>query len=344
MNKWAIGFILCFVFLSIHFVYAQKNDLGSAALVIESNFIKIKQTSGFSDLQTEKRVTEHTNFRMASVSKQFTAACIIILKNSGKLNYDDPLSKFFPDFKTGNKVTIKHLLTHSSGLIDYENLIPESQKEQISDADVLNWVGKVDSLFFEPGTNFRYSNGGFCILSKIVEKVSGQTFSEFMAENIFKPLKMNNSYLFEKGSSMPNRAMGYAKNESGEIIFSDQSITSATKGDGCIYTNLVDYLKWLSALTEKQLFDIQKEMQEVNFSIPSQAGLSYGLGWFNILGKELYHTGSTCGFSNVVWLTLDGKNAVVYFSNLADNHAQAYPYFTTFKPLFNLEKVLRLTN
>ncbi|MBK9509907.1 MAG: serine hydrolase [Cytophagaceae bacterium] len=113
---------------------------------------------------------------MASVSKQFTAACIIILKNRGKLNYDDPLSKFFPDFKMGNKVTIKHLLTHSSGLIDYENLIPENQKEQISDADVLNWVGKVDSLFFEPGTNFRYSNGGFCILSKLWRKFRGKHF------------------------------------------------------------------------------------------------------------------------------------------------------------------------
>lgn len=333
------------ILISVMFmVQAQGKFPGSAVLTIKNGKNFEESFSGYLDVKKNLKINKNTNFRMASVSKQFTAACIIILKNQGKLNYNDFLTKFFPDFKTGNKVTIKHLLTHSSGLIDYENLIPENQKEQISDADVLDWVGKVDSLYFEPGTNFRYSNGGFCILSKIVEKVSGQTFSEFVVENIFKPLKMTNSYLFEKESTMPNRAMGYAKNESGEIIFSDQSITSATKGDGCVYTNLTDYQKWISSLTQKRLFDLEKELKEVNFPIASQAGLSYGLGWFNISGKELYHTGSTCGFSNVVWLTLDGKNAVVYFSNLADNHAQAYPFFGRFKPLFNLEKVLRLTN
>jgi CubicO group peptidase (beta-lactamase class C family) len=332
------------LFLTFFSVNAQRYNPGFAVLTQKNQTIFKKFFSGSPDFEKNQKINENTNFRMASVSKQFTAACIIILKNRGKLNYDDVLTNFFSEFKTGNKITIKHLLTHSSGLIDYENLIPDNQKDQISDAEVLDWVGKVDSLYFEPGSQFRYSNGGFCILSKIVEKVSGQSFSAFMVENIFKPLKMDNSYLFEKGSLMPNRAMGYAKNDTGEIIFSDQSITSATKGDGCVYTNLVDYQKWLSALTQRQLFDIQKELIEVNFPIPSQEGLFYGLGWFNISGKELYHTGSTCGFSNVVWQTIDGKNAVVFFSNLADNHAEAYPFFKSFKPSFKPEKVLHLTN
>lgn len=288
-------------------------------------------------------VSIHTNFRMASVSKQFTAACIILLENREKLSYEDPLSTFFPEFRTGGSIRLKHLLTHTSGLQDYESLIPADQAEQVADADVLKWLAGVDSTYFPPGSRYRYSNSGFCILAQVVEKVSGLPYAEFVKKNILDPLEMNNSFVYEAGKPMPGRALGYAL-RNGRVTESDQSITSATKGDGCLYTSIADYKKWIAAVTQNRLFDLKEELRLVNYAISQD--LSYGLGWFHT-GDELFHTGSTCGFSNVVWFTLDGRNALVYFSNLADHHRPALALekeLKVRKPAVSLGKILGLTD
>ena len=321
---------------------AAQDTVGTAALTRQNGQEDVR-LSGVEVQGKSARVSLHTNFRMASVSKQFTAACIILLKNQGKLSYEDPLNLFFPDFKTGGSVRLKHLLTHTSGVQDYESLIPADQQTQVSDADVLKWVSGTDSTYFQPGTRYRYSNSGFCILAQVVEKVSGVSFAAFMKAHILTPLAMDSSFVYEAGKPMPARALGYAL-RTGKITESDQSITSATKGDGCLYTSLADYKKWITAVTQNRLFNLEEELRLVNFPISKE--LSYGLGWFNT-GDELFHTGSTCGFSNVVWFTLDGRNALVYFSNLADHHRPAVALEKTLevrKPAVSLEKVLGLTD
>ncbi len=325
-----------------HMVSAQKT-IGTAVL-IRQNGEEETRVNGPAVLGKGPDVSLYTNFRMASVSKQFTAACIIVLKNQGKLSYDDPLDTFFPGFSTGASIRLKHLLTHTSGLQDYEALIPPDRKEQVSDTDVLEWLSGVDSTYFLPGTRYRYSNSGFCILAKVVEKTSGIPYAEFVKEHILRPLSMDNSYVYEAGKPMPDRALGYTL-RAGKVTASDQSITSATKGDGCLYTSVADYRKWIAAVVQNKLFHLKEELQLVNH--PVSGGLSYGLGWFNTGGGELFHTGSTCGFSNVVWFTLDGRNALVYFSNLADHHAAAFDLEKTLnsrKPAFALEKVLGFTD
>lgn len=323
---------------------AVAQDSIGTAVLIRQNGEESLQVSGCATLPQGDEVNVHTNFRMASVSKQFTAACIILLKNQGKLSYEDPLARFFPDFKTARSIQLKHLLTHTSGLRDYESLLPADQSVQVADADVVKWLSGADSTYFTPGTRYRYSNSGFCILSQVVEKVSGMPYARFVKEHILKPLAMTNSYIYEAGEPMPHRAIGYARRDK-KIAESDQSITSATKGDGCLYTSLADYKKWLDAVAQNRLFDLKKELQEVNYIL--QGELSYGLGWFNAGGKELFHTGSTCGFSNVVWFTLDGRNALVYFSNLADHHAPAFDLekeLKVRKPAFSLGEILSLTD
>lgn len=322
---------------------AMAQEGTGTAVMIRQNGKDTLQVSGRATLPDGEAVDAHTNFRMASVSKQFTAACIILLKNQGKLSYEDPLDRFFPAFKTGSSVRLKHLLTHTSGVQDYESLIPTDQETQVSDADVLKWVSATDSTYFPPGTRYRYSNSGFCILAQVVEKVSGLPYARFVKEYILDPLAMDNSFVYEAGKPMPARALGYAL-RNGKVTGSDQSITSATKGDGCVYTSLADYKKWIEAVTQNQLFNLKEELLLVNH--PISEGLSYGLGWFNT-GDELFHTGSTCGFSNVVWFTLDGRNALVYFSNLADHHRPAVVLEKTLKvrkPAVSLEKVLGLTD
>lgn len=325
----------------------ETKPTGTAGKIIENGKVTYEESTGYADLDNETPVTLNTNFRMASVSKQFTSACIILLKNDGLLTYDDPLSKFFPEFNFGNQVSLKHLLTHSSGLLDYESMIPESQTEQVSDADVLNWVANADSLYFEPGSQYKYSNSGFCILSQVVEKVSGMPYTQFIQERIFDPIAMENTRMYIKDGEIANRALGYAKNKEGMVYENDQSITSATMGDGCVYTSLNDYNKWIKVLNQNSLFNLIDEINAVARPIEQQDKLSYALGWFVHDNKELYHTGSTSGFSNVVWLDLKGKNAIIYFSNLAGNHEGVLRFLeenNDLKPEINFMEVLNLTD
>jgi len=307
-----------------------NEEAGMAVLVIKDGKILYKDGFGLADVATQTPITPQTNFRMASVSKQFTAACIILLENRGMLNYEDNLLKFFPDFnkEVGSKIKIKHLLTHTSGIHDYEELIPDNQKEQIADADVLQFLKGQSKTYFDAGSKFRYSNSGFCLLEQIIEKASGQNFVTFIKANIFEPLGMDNTTIYEAGRPIPYRAMGYARNKEGKLVFSDQSITSATKGDGCVYTSLDDYTKWYQALTTNQLINTDVALKKINHGIEGTKGISYGLGWFNgtgVKGLELYHTGSTCGFSNVVNIVPSKRFLMVYFSNIADNHGLEKP-------------------
>ncbi|WP_305951717.1 serine hydrolase [Emticicia oligotrophica] len=302
-----------------------SNSAGIAVMIIKNNKVLYKKAFGLANLELQTPLTPKSNLRMASVSKQFTAMCILLLEKQGKLSFEDNLLKFFPDFNqaVGSKIKIKHLLTHTSGIIDYEELIPENQKNQILDKDVVDFIKNQSKIYFEAGSKFQYSNSGFCLLEQIVEKVSGIGFNVFIENNIFQPLKMNNSTIYQDEKTISNRAMGYAFNKENKLVFSDQSITSATKGDGCIYTSLEDYQKWIFAIEKNQLVNLNQSLKRVNYQIkPSK--VRYGLGWFHTLDSknilELYHTGSTCGFSNSVSIIPQKGFALVCFSNIANNH------------------------
>ncbi len=331
------------------------NQPGAALLVAKNGKLLYQKGIGLANVNTREKISAATNFRMASVSKQFTAMCIMLLEQQHKISYDDNLLKFFPNWNktVGANIKIKHLLTHSSGIWDYEALIPENQTKQISDEDVVNFLLKKDSTYFIAGTAFQYSNSGFCVLEQIVEKASGLSYVQFIEKYIFKPLGMNNTRIFEEGKIIPNRAMGFAKNEKNEIIPSDQSVTSATKGDGCVYTSLNDYLKWTAALINNSLVNISSQLMRINHAIEGTTKANYGLGWFNAVDANnelaLYHTGSTCGFSNVVKIIPKNKFTFVFFSNIADNHKTFYEVEALLKQNnideseFDFRKMLELT-
>jgi CubicO group peptidase (beta-lactamase class C family) len=321
-----------------------EKTVGTAIYIAEKEKSSFQIIEGFRNVESREKVDENTNFRMASVSKQFTSACIIILKNNKLINYSDTLARFFPNFVNGEKITLWHLLTHTSGLCDYETIIPKSHRSPVSDADVLNWVSKAETLYFQPGTQYRYSNTGFCILSQIVAQVSGLSFPDFMRKYIFSPLDMSLSAVYEADKYIANRAFGYKFNQNEELILNDQSLTSATQGDGCVYTSLSDYQKWMSGLRQNTLFNIKEEFLGVNYRICGQNGLHYGLGWFNYKNDDLYHTGSTCGFSNAVWMTLSDNNSAIYFSNLSNNHLRADEICLKNRAEFSFQYILELTD
>ena len=158
-----------------------------------------------------------TNYRLASVTKQFTAMAVMQLIEAGKLSFDDTLTTVFPDFpEYGSHITIRHLLNHTSGLRDYEGLIPSGQSEQVHDRDILALYKQQSSGSFTAGSRYRYCNGGYVLLGVIVETASGETFAGYLKKHIFEPLGMKNTVAFEDGiSTVPNRAFGYSRQGSG---------------------------------------------------------------------------------------------------------------------------------
>ncbi|TCO67904.1 serine hydrolase domain-containing protein [Marinisporobacter balticus] len=254
------------------------------------------------------------------MTKQFTAMCIMILKQRGLLTYDTKLTDIFLNFpEYGNDITIKNLLQHTSGLVDFYDLIPKNQKEQLKDQDVFNIYKTENRLKLKPGSKFEYCDGNYVLLAMAVEKVSGMSFAEFLEKNIFKPLKMNNTVAYEKGiSTVKNRAYGTTK-MNGKYIETDQNLTSATLGDGGIYTSLMDYYKWDQALYTDKMVSFETLNQAFSNGVrDSESGDSYGFGWgyFFMGGKKiLYHTGGTVGFTTVVVRIPSEKFTVVIFTN-----------------------------
>jgi CubicO group peptidase (beta-lactamase class C family) len=296
------------------------------ALSIEKNGeVLYRNATGLADLDTRIPLDSLSDFRMASVSKQFTAMGILLLEKAGTLSFDDPIGRWLPELPAGigHRVLVRHLLTHSSGLLDYESLIPTTQTTQVLDADVLLLLSSHDSTYFVPGSRFRYSNSGFCLLALIIERASRETFPEYIRRHIFLPLHMDSSVIYSPGQSVPRRAMGYARDNAGHIIPSDQSVTSATKGDGGVYTSLADYSKWTRSLQQNYFLRLADVMRRLRFPIASMPGSYYAAGWFELTGSPLllFHSGGTCGFATFVVQVPADNLSIVYFSNIAENTA-----------------------
>lgn len=272
---------------------------------------------GLADLEARTPITTATCFRLASLSKQFTAMAIMILKERGALSYADSLRKFFPQFPAyADRITVKHLLHNQGGLKDYEELISPAQKVQVRDHDVLNLLSNQDHVLFAAGEKYRYSNGGYILLGLIVSQVSCQTFAEFLTEHIFLSLGMGSSVAFEAGiSTVAHRAYGYTRH--GEHFKrDDQSITSATLGDGGIYSSIEDLMQWERELLRPTL--VSGPALKEAFA-PSQGG--YGFGWMISEYKNIPrvgHTGSTVGFRTAIQRYRRGQLTIFILCNRTD--------------------------
>ncbi len=284
-----------------------------------------------------------TGFRMASVSKQFTAMAIMLLVHDGKLRYDERLTEIFPDFPAyGRDITIRHLLTHTAGLPDYEDLMkPErwTAAHQIQDAEVLALLKQQTAGKFPAGTSWAYSNSGYVVLGLIAGKVSGEPFGEFLRTRIFQPLGMRRTLVYIKGrNTVPQRAYGHTK-EGERFVETDQSSTSATEGDGGIYSNLQDLAQWDGALENHTLLS-EAEMRPAFTPVKLNDGsapkwpvspnddnlhpgqpVAYGFGWFLDAfegRRRMWHTGSTMGFRTVIERFTADRTTIVVLCNRTD--------------------------
>jgi len=301
--------------------YDQANAPGASVMVIRNGKILLAKSYGLADVENKIPAAPDTDFRLASVTKQFTAMAVMILADEGKLSLGDPITKFFPEFPDyGRGITLRHLLHHTSGLLDYEDLIPPGTTIPVLDINALRLLATQNKTYFPPGAKFRYSNTGFAFLALIVEKVSGQTFAAFLRKNIFQPLGMKQTLAYEAQiSTVPNRAFGYSKKDAG-FVRTDQSLTSSVLGDGGVYSSVNDLFKWDQALYGEKL--VSRKMLREAFT-PGEAtlhdeGVGYGFGWFisDYRGlKNIWHSGNTVGFSTRIERFPEKKFTVIILTN-----------------------------
>ncbi|HEY1340504.1 MAG TPA: serine hydrolase domain-containing protein [Bryobacteraceae bacterium] len=329
---------------------AGTRSPGAAVLVRQDGRTVFARGYGVAELRHFRPIDAATDFRLASCTKQFTAMAIMLLVHDGKLKFESRLTEIFPEFPAyGRAVTIRHLLSHTAGLPDYEDLMDQAGKkwtatDQIQDAEVLQLLEREPRPKFAAGEGWSYSNSAYVVLGLIVAKVSGEPFPRFLERRIFGPLKMRGTLAYVKGGAEPpNRAFGHSK-RGGELIETDQSSTSATLGDGGVYSNLDDLAKWDQTLAAHSLLS-EDEMRPAWTPARLASGaephwpaapggdnlapgkpVSYGFGWFldPYTGRSrTWHTGTTMGFRNAIERFTKDKITVVVLSNRADQDANA---------------------
>lgn len=298
---------------------------GAAVLVLKDGQPVFRRGYGLAVVEDSTPVSPATNFRLASVSKQFTAAAILLLAEDGRLSIDDPLKKWLPSLPAmADAMTLRHLLSHTSGLLDYEDLMDPADTRQVHDIDVLRLLEKENRTYFAPGSDYRYSNSGYALLALVVGKASGSDFASFLRQRIFLPLGMDATYAHQDGvDEVPTRAYGYSQID-GHWQRTDQSTTSAVLGDGGIYSSLDDLARWDAALYDERL--LRRASLRLAFSpatkTPEPDVPHYGFGW-RINGDALWHSGESIGFRNVILRYPKQKLTVIVLTNR--NDPEPYP-------------------
>jgi CubicO group peptidase (beta-lactamase class C family) len=303
--------------------YARADGPGASVLVIRDGQVAFVKSYGLAQVAKSEPVTPESNFRLASLSKQFTATAIMLLVADGKLRYDDALATVLPLPELpayARAVTVRQLLNHTAGLPDYEEFVPDSQTAQVHDADIPRLIAGAAAPKFAPATKYDYSNTGYGLLALIVERASGMRFADFLRARIFAPLGMTNTVALEEGRSVvPNRAYGYTIDSAGTVRFTDQSNTSAVLGDGGIYSSVRDLATWDQALEQHAL--VGADAQRLAWTppvLPAGQKTEYGFGWFVDRDRgmtRMRHHGESRGFTNAILRYPERRLTVVILTN-----------------------------
>jgi CubicO group peptidase (beta-lactamase class C family) len=297
-----------------------KGKFNGVVLVSEHSKVIYKKGFGYANYEEKKPNTVQSCFRLGSITKQFTAMAIMILKDRGKLGYDDDIRKYLPTLPYKG-VTIRHLLVHSSGLPDYMVLFGNKwdKKKLAYKEDILRLLAEHHPpVDFAPGEKREYSNTGYSLLACIVERASGETFDVFMQKNIFTPLDMQNTLLTtgQKDQPIKNRVYGY----SSSFENTDYHYLNGIVGDGGIYSTLGDMFKWDQGLYNAGLVkeSTMAESLTPNKLNDGSTSVKYGFGWRIFRGDKqdvIEHGGSWAGFNNMIRRDLKNRNAIIILSN-----------------------------
>jgi CubicO group peptidase (beta-lactamase class C family) len=313
---------------------ADTAQFNGNILVSRNGNIIYQQSFGYANYDTKAKLNDSSLFELASVSKQFTAMAIMILKERGLLHYDDDVKKYIPELPYEG-MTIRHFLTHTSGVPDYMDEFNkgwDSKKIAFND-DMIKLLKKSKPKFlFKPGEKWAYSNTAYALLASVVERISKKSYSQFLAENIFSPLKLKRTRVYNTRRSstetIPNYAYGYVFSDSSKKFILPDSIKKlhvvftldGIVGDGTVNSTTGDLFLWDQSLYTEKL--VNKKTLDEAFS-PTQlndgAVHQYGFGWGvakdSILGKFIHHSGGWPGYATYIRRYIDRNDCFIMLSN-----------------------------
>ncbi|MBL4569275.1 MAG: beta-lactamase family protein [Flavobacteriaceae bacterium] len=313
---------------AIDSIFAQFNkaDVPGCALGIIKDG-KLIYAKGYGMANMEYQIPNDANsvFRIGSTSKQFTAACIVLLAEKGKLKLDNKLDQYFPDFpKYANSISIRNLLNHTSGIRDYltiSYLKGLGDDDYYKDNDIMNWLVNQSDLNFKPGEEYLYSNSGYWLLGQIVEKVSGKNMADFAQKEIFEPLGMNNTHFHNDHTQIvKNRASGYVPN--GKDNYKISMTTLDMIGDGGIFTTINDIKKWDDAyyssnVLKKEFWNVMTQQGVLNNGEVISYASGLGIGKYKGL-KTIRHGGAFVGFRADLLRFPEQRLSIAIFANRGD--------------------------
>lgn len=320
--------------LSEKHLKSKTRPFNGSVMVLDNGNPIYKKHFGYADFELKNDINDSTLFDLASVSKQFTAMAILLLEEGGKLNLNDSITKFLPDFPYQG-ITIENLLTHTSGLPEYMGLVKKywDKSKFATNYDVLEIMKEYKpKVLFQPNERFEYCNTGYVILSIIIEKTSGKSYSEFLKESIFNPLGMQHTRVYNTrrvtGEKLDNTSHGYVySDEKKKYVLPDSTVEykeviylDAITGDGNINSCLQDLLIWENELLYPKIINntiLQKAI--ANHSLKNGERINYGYGFFltggGISEPLVFHTGGWPGYFCILMNFFEQKKQVVILSN-----------------------------
>lgn len=327
-----------------HSLY-ETGKFNGNILVAEKGKILYQNSFGIANELTKEKLNTESIFELASVTKQFTAMGIVILKEKGKLSYDDKIGKYIPALNFFSSITIKNLLQHTSGLPDYMQLLDsllidstwDSKTKIATNKDIIAVYAKhKPKLLFQPGTKWEYSNTGYALLASIIESISKKKYADFLKENIFEPLQMTNTFVYTRRlhpKAIKNYAYGYVYSDSLKINLLPDAVPpldlmvfclDGVVGDGTVNSTTTDLFKWDRALYTEKLIS-SKSRSEVFTSgmLENKTATDYGFGWglekSELFGNIAKHSGGWPGYRTYIERHLDNDKTII----LLENHDNA---------------------
>ncbi len=314
------------------------HDFNGNVLVAEKGKILYNASFGVANETTKEQLTTHSIFETGSVSKQFTAMAIMILTEKGQLKLEDEIKVYLPELSNYKGITIRNLLHHTGGLLDYMEILDSlfDKSKIATNQDLIKIYSTAQpKVLFAPNSKFEYSNTGYALLGAIIEKVSGVSYGEYLNKSIFKPLKMSNTFVYNRRlhpKKIKNYALGYISPDSltGYILPDDFEETKfvvwldGIVGDGTVNTTVKDLLKWDRALYTNKLLSPagMQELFEVGI-LNNKTKTAYAMGWeiekFDIYSKLTRHGGSWPGYVAYIERHIENDKTIILLENHEDD-------------------------
>lgn len=299
--------------------FKDINEPGGVFLISKKGKPVYEKAFGMANLELDAKLNTNSVFQIGSMTKQFTAIGILILEEQGKLKVSDPISKYIPSYPNGDKITIHHLLTHTSGIKDFTKMkaLQDIAQKEMTPEKMVDFF-KNEPADFAPGEKFEYNNSGYVVLGYIIELVSGETYEDFIKKNIFDKAGMTNSYYASDRKIIKNRAFGYHKKSTGYVNKTVINF-SVPFSSGSLMSTLDDMLKWQNALNQNLLLSSKEETKAfTKYKLNNGKEIEYGYGWHlkNINGiPTREHGGSIFGFKSMAVYIPSEDSYILGFSN-----------------------------